>query len=118
MKDPRVTTYRKALEGLLESLDATLRIERWPQGDSPPEPLKQSASELVSRLGTAGRLASSRFAGAVADVSRVDSMRAAMRRLDTAYVAYRTGIGGNDLQRDEAQSSLRAEIEDTTANAF
>ena len=118
MKDPRVVTYRKALEALLESLDATLRIERWPEGEGPPAPLKDSAAQLVARLGTAGRLASSRFAGAVADVSRVDSMRAAMKRLDTAWVAYRTGKDGSDEQRTAAQDELRAEIEDTSANAF
>lgn len=118
MKDPRVITYRKALEALLESLDATLRIERWPAGEGPPDPLKDSAAQLVARLGTAGRLASSRFAGAVADVSRVDSMRAAMKRLDSAWVAYRSGLGGSDEQRAAAQQELRAEIEETTTNAF
>lgn len=118
MKDPRVVTYRKALEALVESLDATLRIERWPNGEAPPEPLQQRAADLVSRLGTAGRLASSRFAGGVADVSRVDWMRGAMKRLDAAWVVYRSGMAGNDLQREEAHSALRAELEDATANAL
>ncbi len=118
MKDPRVTTYRKALEALLDSLDATLRLRRWPDDESPPEPLKQSAADLVTRLGTAGRLASSRFAGSVADVSRVETMRDAMRRLDAAYVAYRRGIDGTQVQQDEAQSSLRTEIEETTSNSM
>jgi hypothetical protein len=118
MKDARVVTYRKALESLVESLDATLRLERWPAGEIAPEPLHKSAAELMARLGTAARLASSRFAGAVADVSRVDTMRGAMQRLDAAWVAYRQSAGSSDAGRAEAQSALRAEIEDVTANAI
>jgi hypothetical protein len=118
MKDPRVTTYRKALEALIESLDAIVRLKRWTDGEAPPEPLKQSASALVTRLGTAGRLASSHFTGSVADVSRVGTMRDAMRRLDTAYVNYRHALEGTQSEQLDAESNLRSEIDETTAGAL
>lgn len=118
MKDPRVTTYRKALEALVESLDATVRLKHWTDDDSPPEPLKTSASQLVARLGTTGRLASSHFTGSVADVSRVGSMRDAMRRLDAAYVAYRHGLEGTTIDQNDAVTTLRTEIDEATSGAL
>lgn len=118
MKDARVTIFRRTLEGLIESLDATVRLVGWSDADSVPEPLKQSASQLLTRLGTADRLASASFKGSAADVARVDTMRGAMRRLDAAYVAYRQVLTGTPNQRDHAASALRTEIEDVKAHAL
>jgi hypothetical protein len=118
MKDARVATFRNALEGLIESLDATVRVTRWSEGEGVPEPLKESASRLLSRLGTADRLAAASFTGTVADVARVSAMRNAMRRLDAAYVNYRQQLTGLPNERDHAASALGAEIDEVKASAM
>jgi len=110
MKDSRVAIFRKTLEALIESLDATVRVGRWAETETVPEPLKESASSLVTRLGAADRLASSRFSGSVADAARVKALVDAMRRLDGAYVAYCQGRDGNPRERDLAAMALDAEI--------
>ncbi len=89
MKDERVNFIKKALDGLIESLDATVRVHRWPDAEPVPEPLKEAASQLIDRLGVADRLSSSKFTGSPADVARVKAMCALMVRLDAAYVLYR-----------------------------
>jgi hypothetical protein len=111
MKDSRVTVFRKTLEGLIESLDATVRLTRWSGEESIPEPLKVSASLLVDRLGTADRFASSTFNGAQADVARVNLMLSAMRRLDAAYVDYRQHLSQSATEREKAALALDAEID-------
>jgi hypothetical protein len=111
MKDERVTLFRKALEELIESLDATVRVKRW-DGEAIPEPLKESASRLVARLGTADRLASSTFAGSAADISRVEAMCGAMRRLDAAYVAYRQST---PAEHEAAAMALDTHIDEVKA---
>lgn len=116
MKDERVKSFRAALEALIESLDATVRVTRWVGADVVPEPLKESASRLVQRLGTADRLASANFKGSVADVTRVNAMTAAMRRLDTAYVAYRRQLEHKSAEPDAAALALHAELEDVRAD--
>ena len=118
MKDVRVTTFRNALEGLIESLDATVRVTRWSEAESVPEPLKESASRLITRLGTADRLAAASFSGTVADVARVAAMRSAMRRLDAAYVAYRQRVAGPPSERERAATALGAEIDEAKAAAI
>lgn len=118
MKDARVTTFRNALEGLIESLDATVRVTRWSEVESVPEPLKESASRLLARLGTADRLAAASFTGTVADVARVAAMRTAMRRLDAAYVAYRQQLTAPTADRDRAATTLGAEIDEVKAAAM
>ena len=117
MKDERVTFFRKALEGLIESLDATVRVMRWSGEDGIPEPLQESASLLVTRLGTADRLASGNFAGSATDTARVTAMCAAMRRLDAAYVAYRQKLDTAPTERDAAGMTLDAEIDEVKADA-
>ena len=111
MRDARIATFREALEGLIESLDATVRVGRWAETEGVPEPLKESASRLVARLGTAGRLSSASFTGTKADIERVNAMRTAMRRLDEAYVAYRQRVAGPPSERDRAATALGAEHE-------
>jgi hypothetical protein len=108
-RDPRIATFRGALESLIESLDATVRIARWQAGEEPiPEPLRQSASQLQDRLGSANRLAAGRFVGAPAVVATSDAIKEAVRDLDAAFVAYRKRAEG--AQREEAVIDLDGEV--------
>ena len=88
MKDKRVRVFHQSLDELVESLDATLRLARWADKDVPPEPLEQSAAQLMTRLGTADRLAAGVFKGTPRDVARVRTLTDAMRRLEQAYLVY------------------------------
>jgi hypothetical protein len=108
-KDPRIVTFRGALESLIESLDATVRIARWESGGEPiPEPLRNSAAQLQDRLGSANRLAAGRFVGAPAVVATSDAIKEAVRDLDAAFVAYRKRADGG--QREEAVIELDGEV--------
>jgi hypothetical protein len=115
MKDTRLAFFRNTLEGLIESLDATIRMRRWDGVEEVPAPIKESASRLVTCLGTADRLVSSSFTGSIADTARVNAMLGAMRRLDAAYVAYRRQL---DLapDGDTAAAALSAEIDDVRSD--
>ena len=94
--DPRIVAFRSALESLIESLDATVRIARWETGVEPiPDPLRHSAEQLQDRLGSANRLASSKFVGAPAVVATSNAIKEAVRDLDTAFVAYRKRADGD-----------------------
>jgi hypothetical protein len=105
--DPRIVTFRNALESLIESLDATVRIARWEPGkESIPEPLHRSAAQLQERLGSANRLAEGRFVGAPAVVAVSDAIKEAVRDLDAAFVAYRKRAEGAQDQREEAVIEL------------
>jgi hypothetical protein len=110
-KDPRIVTFRGALESLIESLDATVRIARWEPGGEPiPEPLHRSAALLQERLGSANRLAAGRFVGAPAVVTTSDAIRQAVQQLDAAFVAYRKRVDAGAGQVDEAAIDLDAEV--------
>jgi hypothetical protein len=113
MKDERVIFFRKALEGLIESLEATVRVTAWSGEDPVPAPLKESASRLVDRLGTADRLASGTFTGSAVDIARVKDMCVAMRRLDAAYVTYRQHV---EAEGGAAGMTLGAELEEVKAD--
>lgn len=120
-KDPRVVTFRGALESLLESLDATVRIARWqPGGDGGPVPeeLQRSAGQLQGRLGSALRLASGKFAGTAAVVGKSDAIKEAVRDLDTAFVAYRKRLDGTANERDQAALELDAALGRVKGDAF
>ena len=108
--DPRIVTFRGALESLLESLDATVRIARWQQGEGGPVPeaLQKSAVQLQVRLGSATRLASGKFAGTAAVVEKSDAIKEAVRDLDAAFVAYRKRLDAGPSERDEAALELDA----------
>jgi len=110
-KDPRIVTFRGALESLIESLDATVRIARWQGGDAEPipEPLERSAAQLQDRLGSATRLAAGKFVGAPAVVTTSDAIREAVVQLEAAFVAYRKRSGAAGEQ-DEAAIALDAEV--------
>jgi hypothetical protein len=89
MKDQRLRVFESAVEGLIDSLQAVVRLARWTGDEPKPEPLVSSAAKLLDRLGTADRLASSKFQGKPSEATRVAAMCAAMKRLDAAYLAYR-----------------------------
>ena len=110
-KDPRIVTFRGALESLIESLDATVRIARWePGGEAIPEPLRRSAEQLQERLGSANRLAAGRFVGAPAVVATSEAIREAVRDLDAAFVAYKKRANASPSHRDEALIELDGEL--------
>lgn len=108
--DPRIVTFRAALESLLESLDATVRIARWQQDDGGPVPeaLQRSAVQLQVRLGSATRLAAGKFAGTAAVVEKSDAIKEAVRDLDAAFVAYRKRLDVGPSERDDAALELDA----------
>jgi hypothetical protein len=89
MRDRRLDVFHKTTTGLIESLDAVVRLARWGEVEAPPEPLVAASEKLVDRLGAADRLSSGKFNGNIADANRVKVMCAAMKRLDAAYLAYR-----------------------------
>jgi len=108
-KDPRIVLFRGALESLIESLDATVRIARWEAGGEPiPEPLRQGAALLQDRLGSANRLAAGRFVGAPAVVATSEAIKEAVRDLDAAFVAYCKRVEGG--QRQEAVIELDSAV--------
>ncbi|HEY1698030.1 MAG TPA: hypothetical protein VGG39_37980 [Polyangiaceae bacterium] len=110
-KDPRIVTFRSALELLLESLDATVRVARWETGgEEIPEPLRRSAASLQDRLGSANRLAAGRFVGAPAVVATSAAIREAVQQLDAAFVAYRKRVDSGAEAKAEAAIGLDAEV--------
>lgn len=117
MKDQRLKVFRSAVEGVIESLDALVRVSRWSEADAPPEPLRTAVSKLVDRLGTADRLSSGAFLGSPADVNKVTAMCTTMKRLDAAYVTYRKRIQSTPEQTVDAAAALDAEIAEATAGS-
>jgi hypothetical protein len=116
VKDKRVLVFRIALDELVESLDATLRIMRWESSEAIPQPLEDSASQLVARLGTADRLAGSVFKGRQQDVLQVTALTGAMRHLETAYVEFRRKLN-SPTERARAESALDAAIDEAKVEA-
>lgn len=115
MKDQRLKVFRAALDALVESLNAQVRVARWTDVEAPPEPLRKAVSKLTERLGTADRLVSGTFVGTQIDTSKVNGMCATMKRLDGAYVAYRKRL---DLKPDlvaDAASALESDIAEAVA---
>ena len=108
-KDPRIVTFRGALEALIDSLDATVRIARWEgEGDPIPLPLLQSAARLQDRLGSATRLANGKFVGAPAVVNTSDAIKEAIQTLDGAFLVYCRRVDGTVDERQEAAMTLDA----------
>lgn len=110
MNDQRITYFRRALEALVDSLDATARLSRWDSEEVAPEPLRESAGKLGERLGAANRLASGKFVGATQVVASLTGMSGAIKRLDAAYVQYRHRIEAQPAERDDAAVALDVEI--------
>jgi hypothetical protein len=117
MKDNRIKVFRAAIEALLESLDAYVRVERWSDAGDVPEPLHTAATKLVDRLGAADRLASGVFVGTPADANKVTAMCSAMKRLDAAYVSYRHQVERSPTQEATAWAALEAEIGEVRGGA-
>jgi hypothetical protein len=118
MKDKRIMVFRKALEELVDSLDATLRVATWDDAELVPEPLKDSASRLVARLGTADRLAAGVFKGSATDAARVVTLTGAMRRLETAYLGYRKKVGSVSNEPSRASAELSSVLDDVKTHAL
>jgi hypothetical protein len=117
MNDQRIASFRRALEALVESLDATARLSRWDSAETAPEPLEQSAAKLKERLIAANRLASDKFSGATPVVTLLTGMSAAIKRLDEAYVQYRDRVDSKPTELEEAAVALDAEIGSVKAEA-
>jgi len=111
MKDQRLPIIRRTLDGIVESLEATLRVKRWTGAEEVPEPLKRAAARLVERLGAADRVASSSFRGTPQDVGRVTAMVGAMKRLDAAYVSFRQAVERTPTDVESAATVLAEEID-------
>lgn len=110
MNDQRIAYFRRALEALVDSLDATARLSRWDEAEIAPEPLRESAGKLGERLSAASRLAGGKFVGAQQVVATLTGMSGAIKRLDAAYVQYRHKVDSGPAERDEAAVALDAEI--------
>jgi hypothetical protein len=118
MKDQRLKVFRGALDALIESLDALVRVSRWTDTtEAPPEPLRVAVSKLNDRLGTADRLASGKFIGTPTDTNKVNAICATMKKLDLAYVAYRKRLGSKPDQMGEAAAALETDIAEASALA-
>lgn len=109
MRDQRLKVFRDAVEQLIESLEAHVRLARWDSTEPKPAPLASAASKLIDRLGAADRLSAARYQGPATDVAKVDAMRGAMKRLEGAYAAFRkeTQSGGEILA---AAATLESEV--------
>jgi len=118
-KDPRIVTFRSALESLLDSLDATVRIARWQAdaGEPIPEPLQRSAEQLQTRLASATRLAAGKFVGAPAVVLKSDAIKEAIGQLDAGFVAYRKCLDRLPGDRAEAAIALDTVLGQVKADA-
>lgn len=117
MKDQRIPFIRKALDGVLESLEATLRVKRWTGAEEIPEPLKRASDRLVERLTTADRLATTPFRGTPIDTGKVEAMVGAIRRLDAAYVAFRQVVERKPTDLETAATLLTEEIDHVKATS-
>src|SRR6185312_4052198 len=111
MKDQRIPALRRALDALLESLEATMRVKGWAGSDEIPDPLRNTAARLVERLGTADRLSAFTPRSSALDAERVQAMTAAIKRLDAAYVAFRQAVERTPASLESALASLREEID-------
>ena len=113
MKNRKVSYVRNALIELVESLDATLRIDRWPGEEVIPAPLRASAALLVDRLGRANRLAADKFVGPPVAVAAISSISTSIRRLDLAFVEYRNAPrrGESAIALDEEIARVRSDLD-------
>jgi len=110
MKDQRIPLLRRALDAVLDSLDATLRMREWSGPEEVPEPLRASAARLIERLGSAVRLSAISVRGDI-DARRVEAMTTAVKRLDSAYVAFREAIDRAPTSMEAALAKLRQEVD-------
>lgn len=105
MSDQRLRVFRNAVESLVESLDAIVRLSRWTGDDPRPEALVAAAAKVQERLGATDRLAATRYNGPPADVAKVTLMCDVMKRLDAAFLTYR-----RNRDSGRAANALEAEV--------
>lgn len=117
MKDQRIAHYRAAFDSLAEALSATARVCRWEGPESAPEHLRQTATKVFDRLGTANRLTTGNLVGRPDVVARLTRIRTAIQRLDTAYVEYRRSETRTPAERAQAAATLELEIGDAETEA-
>jgi hypothetical protein len=117
MNDQRVSAFRKALNALVESLDATVRVARWSGPDAVPVPLETSASQLLDRLGSANRFAADRYLGSPPVIVCMSAMSSATKLLDAAYVEYRRHLAGPTDELARAAAALDHEIDAVKATS-
>jgi hypothetical protein len=110
MRDNRLKVFQTALDALLESLDAYVRVGRWRESGDLPEPLQIAATKLNDRLASAERLGSGVFVGTPADSRKVTAMCSAMKRLDAAYMSCRRQVERDPAQAALAWAALESEI--------
>lgn len=96
MRDRRPVTIRRALDALLEAVEASVRIHRWSEAEEIPAPLVRAAKEIAERRSAAEQATSMSFDGSPADAKRVAMMIDAMKRLEAAYAAWRTAADAPD----------------------
>lgn len=116
MNDQRVAAFRRVLNSLVESLDATVRVARWEGPEAVPAPLQSSASKLLDNLGSANRFAADRYIGSPPMVACMNAMSAATKSLDGAYVEYRRHLGTPETM-DRAAMALDHEIDAVKATS-
>jgi hypothetical protein len=109
--------FRKALNSLVESLDATVRVARWSGPDAVPAPLETTAAKLLDHLGSANRFAADRYSGAPPVVACMTAMSAATKVLDRAYVEYRRHLEGEKEELERAAMALDQEIDGVKATS-
>lgn len=117
MNDQRVAAFRKTLTSLVESLDATVRVARWPAPEEIPAPLEKSAAKLLEHLGSANRFAADRYQGPPPVVGCLTAMSAATKALDAAYVEYRRHLEGSQEEQARAAMALDLEIDAVKATS-
>ncbi len=113
MKDTRVAAFRSALDSLVASLDATVRIARWTDApDAIPAPLKKDADRIDERLRAAVTLAETKVVAAPPVMTRITAMAESIKGLDAAYASYRAEIAARPEAMRDAALTLEAAIGD------
>ncbi len=106
MKDNRVAAFRTALDSLVTSMEAAVRIARWTSADAIPDPLKKAAGLLADRLEIATKLADTKVNAPPPVMARITAMTEAVRKLEAAYAEYRTATDAAPDQSAEAALGL------------
>lgn len=112
MRDQRVIVLRKALVGLVDSLDATVRKARWQGTEAIPEPLERSAANLEARRLEAQRLMAAKVVGSGTVFTALTTMTQALKDLETAGAKYLEPNGeASDSDRADEDMALDAALE-------
>jgi hypothetical protein len=117
MNDRRVAAIREALEALLDSIDATSRLQRWDASDSVPESLRRSAALFDQRREAANKLAASSYVGNILVLSRLNGISDAIRRLDRACEEMRTRVAQDPQQVSAALDAMDTEVDEVKNEA-